>query len=82
MPKLFIWLDIQWPICKSRLEKRGSESKRHMGRAESQEGLKELIQWASLYNDRQNPNSYSGHKALLNSFSGIKKASSLRDGSE
>ena len=34
-----IWLDIEWAVCKSRLLARGSESKRHLGREQSEEYL-------------------------------------------
>ena len=43
--ELFIWLDIDWEICKARLLTRGSESKRHLGRVQSEKGLGELIEW-------------------------------------
>ena len=66
----FVWLDIDWPICKDRLLKRGSESKRHMGREESAEGLRELVAWAARYYERKNARSYEGHKKLMNSFHG------------
>jgi len=64
----FVWLDIDWPTCRERLLKRGSESKRHMGREESAEGLRELIEWASRYYERKDARSYEGHKKLLNNF--------------
>jgi adenylate kinase family enzyme len=65
-----IWLDIDWPTCRSRLLKRGSESKRHMGRQESEEGLRKLMEWASGYYQRTNARSYDGHKKLLTKFPG------------
>ena len=68
----FVWLDIDWAICRDRLLKRGSESKRHMGRKESEEGLHELLEWASLYYKRKNARSYEGHKKLINDFNGEK----------
>lgn len=64
----FIWLDISLEICIKRLEIRGSESKKHMNRQQSEQGLKELIDWASLYHDRKNMNSYSGHRKLFSAF--------------
>lgn len=67
-----VWLDIDWPICRDRLLKRGSESKRHMGREESAEGLRQLIEWASQYYQRKNARSYEGHKRLMNNFHGEK----------
>jgi adenylate kinase family enzyme len=67
-----VWLDIDWIICKKRLEERGSESKRHMGRQQSKEGLLRLLEWASNYYDRQDLRSYEGHKALFEKFSGKK----------
>lgn len=70
--KLLVWLDIDWPICKKRLEDRGSESKRHLGRLQSEEGLLRLLEWASNYYDRHDLRSYEGHKALFEKFSGKK----------
>lgn len=69
----FVWLDIDWSICKDRLLKRGSESKRHMGREESAEKLRELIEWASQYYERKNTRSHEGHEKLMKSFHGKKK---------
>ncbi|BHH82358.1 hypothetical protein LA52FAK_06470 [Desulforhopalus sp. 52FAK] len=66
----FIWLDIDWPICRDRLLIRGSESKQHMGRNESEEGLRQLVEWASKYYERKNARSYEGHKKLMNGFKG------------
>ncbi|WP_459919116.1 P-loop NTPase family protein [Desulfocicer niacini] len=66
---IIIWLDIPLEICIKRLGIRGSESKKHMNREESEQGLKELIEWASQYYDRKNLNSYSGHRKLFNDFS-------------
>lgn len=68
----FVWLDIDWQTCRDRLLKRGSESKRHMGRKESEEGLRQLVEWASLYYERKNARSYEGHKKLMNDFHGQK----------
>ncbi len=68
----FIWLDIDWPICRDRLLMRGSESKTHMGRKESEEGFRELLEWASLYYQRKNARSYEGHMKLINDFHGEK----------
>lgn len=66
---MIIWLDISLEICVKRLCVRGSESKKHMNREESEKGLKELIEWASHYHDRKNLNSYSGHRKLFIDFS-------------
>lgn len=68
----FVWLDTDWPICRDRLLNRGSESKRHMGRKESEEGLRQLVEWASQYYERKNERSYEGHKKLMNGFHGQK----------
>ncbi len=70
--KLLIWLDVDWPLCERRLVKRGYGSKRHLGRRQSKEGLRELLQWASNYYDRQDLRSYEGHKTLFKKFSGKK----------
>jgi deoxyadenosine/deoxycytidine kinase len=65
-----IWLDIDWQTCRARLLKRGSESKKHMGREESEEGLRRLVEWAAQYYERTNARSYEGHKKLMMSFPG------------
>jgi adenylate kinase family enzyme len=63
-----IWLDLPWNVCLDRLEKRGSESKRHMNREQSEKGLTELIKWASQYYERQSKSSYFGHSKIFNDF--------------
>jgi adenylate kinase family enzyme len=63
-----VWLDIDWPVCRDRLLRRGSVSKRHMERKESEEGLQQLVEWASLYYERNNARSYGGHKKLMDNF--------------
>lgn len=65
---LLVWLDLDWPTCKERLLFRGSESKRHMGREQSEKGLRELIEWASHYYDRNDLRSLAGHRALFERF--------------
>ena len=67
-----IWLDIDWSICKDRLKKRGSESKKHMDREQSKEGLIKLIEWASHYYDRTDMRSHIGHTGLFSRFYGEK----------
>jgi adenylate kinase family enzyme len=68
--ELLIWLDIDWETCKTRLLARGSESKRHLGREQSEEGLKRLVDWASHYYDRGDLRSFLGHRALMEKFPG------------
>ena len=70
--EFLVWLDIDWHVCKRRLEERGSESKKHIGREQSKQGLQNLIEWASEYCDRQDLRSAKGHKALFEEFSGNK----------
>ena len=70
--ELFVWLDIDWHICQTRLEKRGSESKIHLDREQSEEGLRKLTEWASSYYQRRDLSSYDGHKSLFKKFSGNK----------
>ena len=65
-----IWLDMDWQTCRARLLKRGSESKKYMSRAESEEGLQKLVEWASQYYERTNARSYEGHKKLMMTFPG------------
>lgn len=73
-----IWLDLPWDICSKRLMNRGSESKKHMGREESQKGLKELMTWASQYYERKSKSSYYGHSQIYENFMKTK----IRLGSE
>lgn len=52
-----IWLNPGWPVCRQRLLARGSESKAHMGRAQSEAGLARLLEWASAYSSRDDTRS-------------------------
>lgn len=67
---IFILLDMPWELCLKRLEKRGSESKKHMSRTQSSEGLIKLIDWAQQYYERTNLKSKYGHQQLFESFKG------------
>jgi adenylate kinase family enzyme len=67
-----IWLNIDWKICKARLIKRGSESKIHMERKQSLEGIRKLIEWASHYYNRADLRSHDGHKIIFQDFQGAK----------
>jgi adenylate kinase family enzyme len=67
-----VWLDMDWTVCRRCLEERGSESKRHLGREQSEEGLRKLVEWASRYYERKDSRSYAGHKGLFENFSGQK----------
>ena len=63
-----IWLDLDWSVCRRRLESRGSESKAHMDRAQSEAGLKQLIEWAAAYQTRSDQRSFQGHLELFERF--------------
>lgn len=65
-----IWLDFPWNVCKQRLEGRGSESKAHMGRVQSEQGFRELIRWAEGYYFRSGSCSRTTHLGLFESFTG------------
>ncbi len=67
-----IWLNLPWDLCHSRLEQRGSESKRHLGREQSKEDLQKLLEWASRYYERTDMRSHNGHQCLFASFQGEK----------
>lgn len=69
---VLLWLDIPWQLCKLRLETRGSESKAHMGRVQSDQGLRALLQWAGDYYSRTNSCSLAGHSEIFNSFQGVR----------
>jgi adenylate kinase family enzyme len=65
-----VWLELPWCICLQRLEFRGSESKTHMGREQSETGLLELIQWAENYSSRASSSGRAAHLALFEAFKG------------
>jgi adenylate kinase family enzyme len=67
---LLLWLDLNWPTCRERLLARGSESKQHMGREQSEHGLRALFEWASHYYDRNDLRSLAGHRELFKRFHG------------
>lgn len=63
-----IWLDLPWETCLNRLNTRTTKSTTHMGREESEIGLKELITWASQYYERKSKSSYYGHYQIYSNF--------------
>ena len=65
-----VWLDLPWSVCKRRLEFRGSESKAHMEREQSDQGLRDLVHWAETYRSRQGSSGHAAHLALFESFQG------------
>jgi adenylate kinase family enzyme len=67
---VLIWLDLDWDVCRTRLELRGSESKLHLDRAQSDEGLTRLICWAKEYYSRTDLRSKAGHQTLFEKFRG------------
>lgn len=70
--QVLIWLDLPWPVCQLRLEARGADSKAHMGRQQSAQGLSELMAWASAYPTRSGTCSWMGHQAVYSEFAGKK----------
>lgn len=77
--ELLIWLDIDWALCRERLQARGSESKRHMDREQSEQGFRDLLEWASHYYDRSDGRSWTGHKSLFDGFRGDQLRLSTQD---
>jgi adenylate kinase family enzyme len=67
-----VWLDLPWSACKRRLELRGCESKAHMAREQSAQGLQELIRWAEEYCSRQGSSGQAAHLALFEAFQGAR----------
>jgi len=67
-----IWLNLDWETCKRRLEMRGSESKAHMSRIQSEAGLVKLIEWASEYWVRGDSRSFHGHERIFENFNGFR----------
>jgi adenylate kinase family enzyme len=68
-----VWLDTPWHICQARLMARGSDSKRHMDREQSDAGLQKLLSWAKAYYVRQGDSSHWGHNHLFSMFGGEKQ---------
>ncbi len=73
-----VWLDLSWPVCEARLLQRGCESKQHMDRAQSEQGLKNLLAWACEYYTRKDLRSREGHQLLFSNFP--RKKERLEDG--
>ena len=65
-----VWLDLPWHVCELRLKLRGSESRAHMGREQSDLGLQELLGWAEAYGSRQGSGSQAAHQALFEALQG------------
>ena len=65
-----VWLGLPWHVCELRLKLRGSESKAHMGREQSDLGLQELLGWAEAYGSRRGSSSQAAHHALFEAFQG------------
>lgn len=65
-----IWLDMPLELCLSRLEQRGSESKTHLSRPQSEAGLQALLAWASAYPERTGSSGRQAHEELFKSFAG------------
>lgn len=63
-----IWIDINWQVCQQRLESRTS----NLGRPQTEDGSRQLLAWAYGYYEREDFNSYKGHKSLFERFSGQK----------
>jgi adenylate kinase family enzyme len=70
--KQLIWLDLEWSTCRDHLVTRGSESKKHLDREQSQEGLRRLVEWAGNYRSRSDMRSYQGHKTMFDAFDGVR----------
>jgi adenylate kinase family enzyme len=67
-----IWLDLEWSVCRERLSNRGSESKMHLERKQSDDGLRRLLEWAEKYHERSDMRSHQGHMALFKAFNGAR----------
>jgi adenylate kinase family enzyme len=67
---VLFWLDLPWSVCEHRLRQRGSESKRHMDREQSEAGLSELLTWASTYHERTDMQSHAAHSKLFERYGG------------
>ncbi len=67
-----VWLDVPWAVCKQRRELRGAESKAHLNREQSEQGLLELVHWAEAYWSRLGSSSYVAHLEMFETFSGYR----------
>ncbi len=60
---LFIWLDIEWELCKERLVYRNSQREN-----EGDQEFIKLLEWGSHYKNRSDTYSFEAHMHLYNSF--------------
>ena len=70
--ELFIWIDLDWEVCRSSLFERGSESSKGMDEEHSKLKLQSLVDYASQYWSRSNSCSHSYHLGLFQKFQGQK----------
>lgn len=61
------WLDLDWPTCRARLERRET----NMEVAQSRAGLAKLLDWPSAYYSRSDKRSHEGHREIFERFTGI-----------
>ncbi len=67
---VLVWLELPLDVCVNRLRIRGSESKRHMNREQSENGLSELLAWAGSYYERTGSSSCAAHQTMYDTFAG------------
>lgn len=58
-----VWLDLNWVDCHANLQAR------YGGKTECP-SFRDLVAWAEDYWNRSSPSSFSGHKAIFESFAG------------
>jgi adenylate kinase family enzyme len=67
-----IFLDMDWPICRTGLLARGSESSKQLEAVKAEINFEKLLLWAEQYWARTNSCSHSGHLQLFSNFVGRK----------
>ena len=66
---LLIWLDLPWEECKRNLLSRGPQFDTYLDTyGKKQNALKELLNWASTHESREDNNSWGFFESLYNSF--------------
>ena len=66
--EVLIWLDLDWPSCKARVEQRET----NMAVSQSQAGLAKLLDWAAAYTTRSDKRSFAGHRDIFARFTGLR----------
>ena len=77
-----VWLDLPWDVCREGLLERGSESSRQLDREQAEGNFRNLLEWATAYQDRDGDCSQAGHLRIFEGFSGAKVRITERSGTD